>query len=458
MNERTIREKMYPRVKHQVLIRKTRLGTYLLSDECMLEIDEAAIDILNLCDGQHTLKEIVALTAKKEGEPQDSVYSDVKEFLDILAKEGVLFYTNEVDPISPLYAYDRPLSVIWEITFACNQQCEYCIATAKTAAPDELSRKEIDTILDELIELQIGLINITGGEPLLRKDVALHIARKASKNGIDLELLTNAMLVTPAVAQELYTAGIRYVQVSLDCVHPEVHDAQRGVPGAWEKAVSGIKALRNAGIHVVAAAVITSENLKYFEETAAFLHEIADSVKMGAVMPMGRGEKSTYLLTPDMHYQLMALRNTTPDNQLTDLIFCRERCSIGTTVLIAPNGDVYPCMLTRYKELKLGNLRETSMKSIYEHSELLQELFTWDVTDFAPCCDCWNRYYCGGGCRGCAFAYRGTIYTNDPYSCDARKKFARDLLKRGDPATKKTLKKLLSLTRDEKRKDQNARE
>ena len=99
MNERTIRERMYPRVKHQILIRKTRLGTYLLSDECMLQIDEAAIDILNLCDGQHTLQEIVALTAKKEGESQDSVYNDVKEFLDLLVKEGVLFYTNDVDPI-----------------------------------------------------------------------------------------------------------------------------------------------------------------------------------------------------------------------------------------------------------------------------------------------------------------------------------------------------------------------
>jgi radical SAM protein with 4Fe4S-binding SPASM domain len=442
----------YPRVKHQVVIRHTHMGDYLLGERGVLEIDDSIREIVETCDGCHTVREIAEWAAEKEGEPVEAAYNDLLDLLDILSHEGILMYTDSPDPITPLYGYDRPLSVIWEITYACNQNCEYCIARAGAPDPCELSRKEIDKILDELIELKVGLINITGGEPLLKKDTVVHIAQRATENGIDIELLTNGMLVTPEMAEELYSVGIRYAQVSLDCVHPEVHDDQRGVKGAWEKAVRAIRELRNAGIEVMAAAVVTGKNSEYFEETRKFLSEIADKVKLGPVMPMGRGETNEWLLTPEMHFRLLERRNNAGEGKLTDFIFCKETCSIGTTPVIAPNGDVYPCMLTKYEELKLGNVMETSIQSIYKNSELLRELFEWNVDKTEPCRDCWNRYYCGGGCRGCAFAYHGTIYRNDVYECEARKRFAKELLKRGMPVTRKALKELIQVAHKTRRR------
>ena len=132
-----------------------------------------------------------------------------------------------------------------------HQKCQYCIARAGKSGPDELSDREIDRILDELIALKVQLINITGGEPLLRKETALHIAERASEHNIGLELLTNGMVITRAVARELYRAGMRNAQVSLDSARPEVHDIQRGVKGGWKKTVEGIKNLREAGIHII---------------------------------------------------------------------------------------------------------------------------------------------------------------------------------------------------------------
>ena len=440
--------RQYPRLKHQAIIRKTRLRDYLLSGDTVLEIDDAAREIVELCDGCHTVKEIAEWAASKDGEPEEEIYDEIVQFLDTLSEEGVIVYRDAPDFIDPLYAYDRPLSVIWEITYACNQKCEYCIAKAGAPDPHELSCEEIDAVLDELIELGVGLINITGGEPLLKKDTALHIARKASQHGIELELLTNATLVTPTVARQLYNAGICYTQVSMDCARSEVHDRQRGVKGAWKKGLEGIRNLQHAGIEVMAAAVVTSENMEYFCETREFLGKTGDTFKMGPIQPMGRGENNTWLLTPDLYYKYLELKNTVEGNQLTDFIFCKETCSIGTTPVIAPNGDVYPCMLTKYEELKLGNVRETSIQSIYKESHLLQELFNWNVDNISPCRTCWNRYYCGGGCRGCAFAYYGTIYKNDPYQCTARKKFAQELLNRGHPVTQKALSTLISLAKN----------
>lgn len=444
-----MREK-YPRVKHQVVIRHTRMGDYLLSDSHVLEVGEGSLQVLEKCDGSHTVEEIAQWAAEKEGEPVEDVMEAVEQFLGSLAEDGIILFREAADPFPPLYSYDRPLSVIWELTYACNQKCRYCIAQAGAPQPDELSREEVDRVVDELVELRIGLINLTGGEPLLKKETALSIARKASAHGIELELLTNAMLVTPEVAEEIHEAGIRYAQVSLDCVNPDMHDSMRGVKGAWEKAVSGINYLRDAGVEVMAAAVMTNANLDSFEETRAFLGTIADTVKMSEVVPMGRGENNALLLTPENLYRLLEKRNRVGE-ELTDFIFCKETCSIGTTPVIAPNGDVYPCMLTKYAELKLGNVKETSLQSIYANSPLLHELFDWNVHKNEGCRDCWARYYCGGGCRGCAYAYHGTIYRNDPYHCETRKRFARELLKRGHPVTRKALKQVLSLARHQEK-------
>ncbi len=444
-----INRQSYPRVKRQVVIRETLLGSYLLSGDCILEVGESAKEIIRQCDGLHTIQEIVEWTAKKNGEVLETTYRELENLLNVLLEEGVIIYRNFPDPISPIYNYDRPLSVIWEITYACNQKCKYCIVKAGTSCLHELSHEEIDKVLDELIELEVGLINITGGEPLLKKDTVLRIGRKASEHGIELELLTNGMLATPSVAQEVYEAGIRHAQVSLDCAKPEVHDKLRGVKGAWEKAVKGIQNFRNAGINVMAAAVINSENIEYFEETREFLEKTADTLKISPVLPMGRGKNNSCLLTPEMYLRLLELKKATGNgNQLADFIFPRERCSIGTAPVIAPNGDVYPCMLTKYEELKLGNVRKTSIRSIYKESKLLHELFNWNVDKIQKCRHCWNRYYCGGGCRGATFAYHGTIYENDLYQCVARRKFAQELLKRGHPVTRKALKELISLARN----------
>ncbi|MBU7046069.1 MAG: PqqD family peptide modification chaperone [Theionarchaea archaeon] len=148
----------YPRVKHQVIIRQTRLGDYLLSGDSVLEIEDTGKEVVAQCDGSHTIQEIAEWAAEKEGEPVDAVRRDLEGFLNTLEEEGVIMYMDspDPDPLPPLYQYDRPLSVIWEITYACNQNCKYCIAKAGKPDPDELSEEEINTVLDELVNLRVG--------------------------------------------------------------------------------------------------------------------------------------------------------------------------------------------------------------------------------------------------------------------------------------------------------------
>jgi radical SAM protein with 4Fe4S-binding SPASM domain len=432
---------MYTRISPGVMqvIREPCLGNYLLSGGIH---EGASLGIVG--HGCHTVQKMSQSISKKK-KSTEAVRRNLEQYLEPFLEEGIIEYTDCPDYIDPEYNYKKPLSVAWEVTYACNQDCQYCTAKARTPDPHELTQEEIDNVIDELIELNVGLISITGGEPLLKKDTVLQIAQRTSEHGIELELLTNGVFITPEVAEEMCSAGIRDAQVSLDCQHADVHDRQRGVEGAWKKAVDGISNLRKAGVHVMAAAVMNSETLEYFEETKRFLQAIADTVKIEAVMPTS--QKINNMLSSDQYYRLLKLKNTR-EGQLSEFIFFTERCSIGTTPVITPRGDVYPCMFTKYEQLNLGNVRKTSLGDIYDHSDTLSELLGCTVDKIESCRDCWNRYYCGGGCRGCAFAYYRTIYSHDPYQCEARKKFARELLKHGHPLTKRALRELVMLAKN----------
>ena len=431
---------MYTRISPGALqvMRKSCSRNCLLSGSTH---NGASLEIVT--HNRHTVQKMGQSSVIKKS--TEAVRRKLEQYLEPFLEEGIIEYMDCPDYIDPEYKYERPLSVAWEVTYACNQDCQYCTAKARAFDPLELTKEEIDKVIDELIELKVGLISITGGEPLLKKDTVLQIAQRTSEQGIELELLTNGMFITPEVAEEMCLAGIRDAQVSLDCQQPDVHDKQRGVEGAWKNAVEGIRNLRKAGIHVMATAVMNSETLKYFGETKRFLQAIADTVKIEAVMPTG--QKVDNMLSPDQYYRLLKLRNMR-EGQLSEFIFFKERCPIGTTPVITPTGDVYPCILTKYQELKLGNVRKTSLGDIYDHSDTLSELLECTVDKIESCRDCWNRYYCGGGCRGCAFAYHKTIYSPDPYQCEARKKFARELLKHGHPLTKRALRELVMLAKN----------
>lgn len=431
----------YPKFKQQVVLRNTHFGDYLLSEDNILKINESVKKLVKMCDGTNTIAMICEKLAVDTDENEEAIYEKLEELFSFLYNENLIEFSFSEDFYEPVYNYKSPLSIIWEITYACNLQCDFCIAKAGTPIPKELNSEDIESILNELISLNVNLINITGGEPLLRKDLVLLITKKAVENGIKINLLTNGTLVTEEIAKELFNAGIKQVQVSVDSVYPDVHDKQRGVVGSWNKAINGIKLLKNVGMTVTAAAVVTKSNFEYFKDTRQFLGEIADKIKIGPVLPMGRGFNNDYLLTSDMIYHILHSRSSNDQNLLSDFIFPKQTCSIGSTPVITPTGDVYPCMLTKYEELKLGNLKNTTLELIYE-SKKLQELCNWNIDKIEPCNKCKYRYYCGAGCRGSAYAYHGSIYKNDAYYCAARKRFAAELLKNGDPVTKKALRKI----------------
>jgi molybdenum cofactor biosynthesis enzyme MoaA len=147
------------------------------------------------------------------------------------------------------FAEDKKPVVVWNMTKACNLKCMHCYAHA-TAGPaaDELSKAEAKAMIDDLAQFGAPVMLFSGGEPLMRPDLP-ELARYAVKKGMRAVISTNGTLISSDKAKELKDIGLSYVGVSLDGL-PEVHDKFRGVPGAFDDAMAGIRNCMEAGLKV----------------------------------------------------------------------------------------------------------------------------------------------------------------------------------------------------------------
>ena len=145
------------------------------------------------------------------------------------------------------FAEDKKPVVVWNMTKACNLKCRHCYAHA-TAGPaeNELSTQEARAMIDDLALFGAPVILFSGGEPLVRPDLP-ELARYAISKGMRAVISTNGTLITKEKAKELKDIGLSYVGVSLDGM-PEIHDKFRGVKGAFDQALTGIRNCMEQGI------------------------------------------------------------------------------------------------------------------------------------------------------------------------------------------------------------------
>lgn len=158
------------------------------------------------------------------------------------------------------FSKDRKPVVVWNCTRACNLKCAHCYAHAHGGcAADELSFDEGRTLIDDLAAFGCPVILFSGGEPLCRPDLP-DLAQYAVSKGLRAVISTNGTLITDAVAQRLKAIGLSYVGVSLDGLR-ETNDRFRGVDGAFDQALEGIRACQRAGIKVGLRYTITRRNV-----------------------------------------------------------------------------------------------------------------------------------------------------------------------------------------------------
>lgn len=163
---------------------------------------------------------------------------------------------------------ERPIGAKLELTYHCNLRCSFCYTDSPRrtlARTAEMDDEQWLKIIDEVIELGVIEAVLTGGEPLLRRELALEATKRITDAGAMVTLNTNGWFMDEETADRLAAAGAR-VHVSLDGASRELHDASRGVPGSWRRAIEAVAMLLDRGVRVQVVHVVTPRNIATFPE------------------------------------------------------------------------------------------------------------------------------------------------------------------------------------------------
>lgn len=353
----------------------------------------------------------------------------------------------------PLSIY-APFLVVWDFTHKCNLSCKHCYSESGIIRKEELTTAEAKAVVDQLADAGVTALAFSGGEPLTRRDF-FEVARHAADQGLYVSLATNGTLLTKENVQKLKQAKVNYVDISIDGATAKTHDDFRGVSGAFEKAMAGLKNCIEADLCVCIATTATKKNL---EEMPAII-DLAE--KIGAerftnfnFIPTGRGKEhfdqdlSAEERERLMHYLLARMSKgckttiltTTP--QLARVgIQCQGASGTGEVTMsmahmqtvkvtkkaipladfiggcgagrlycsLSPQGDVHPCV---FFPVNAGNLKKENFSDVWLNAPIFNALRDRGNLKGA-CATCKYKFICGG-CRARASAYHDDFLASDP--------------------------------------------
>ena len=203
-------------------------------------------------------------------------------------------FMHEIADPQPLGVRREPPGpvVIWNLIRRCNLMCKHCYSiSGDVDFPGELSTDEVFGVMDDLKAFGVPVLILSGGEPLLRKDI-FDISRRAKDMGFYVGLSSNGTLIDRHNIGDIADIGYDYVGVSLDGTR-ETHDAFRRREGGFDEALAGIRLCRENGIKAGMRFTVTMDNA---HELPAMLDlaeaEDIDKFYLSHLVYAGRGNKN----------------------------------------------------------------------------------------------------------------------------------------------------------------------
>lgn len=319
--------------------------------------------------------------------------------------------------------------ISWNTTNACNMYCKHCYRDAGAKAADELNTDEGKTLIDQIAGAGFKIMIFSGGEPLMRDDI-FTLVNHARERGLRPVFGTNGTLITSKVAQKLKDSGAMAMGISLDSTDPEKHDQLRATPGAWQGALNGMRACREAGLPFQIHTTVMDWNMNEVEkltdlavEIGAIGHHIFFLVPTGRAVDIEeeslRAEQYEDLLQRIMKKQdevKIELKPTCAPQfmRIAAQMGIKTRFSKGCLAgisycIISPKGIVQPCA---YLNIPAGNVRDKPFGDIWRESEIFKNLRTENYS--GGCGSCGYKKICGG-CRARAYYYHNDYMAEEPW-------------------------------------------
>jgi len=346
--------------------------------------------------------------------------------------------------------HKRPV-VVWNMTRRCNLNCIHCYSSSQNVRySNELTTDEGKKLISDLASFGSPVILFSGGEPMLKEDLP-ELAEFAADQSVRVVISTNGTLLTRELARTFKKIGVSYIGVSVDGME-KTHDGFRGVKGAFDMTLRGIRICRDEGIKVGMRVTINRKNAAdiptLFElmerediPRACFYHlvysgrgsmlvnedlsrdekrRVLDLIMDRTVDLFNRG-KPKEILTVDNHadgpYVYMRLLEKDPERarEAISLLAVNEGNSSGTGIgCVSWDGEVHADQF--WRGVSFGNVRERPFSTIWmdTSNELMFKLKNKKKYVKGRCADCRWLDICGGNFRARAEAVTGDIWAPDP--------------------------------------------
>jgi AdoMet-dependent heme synthase len=299
-----------------------------------------------------------------------------------------------------------PVRAYYELTRACNLVCRHCFVSSSPKGAVGVTTDEHRSIIDQLVNNGVIDVRFTGGEPTQRKDW-FDILSYAKDAGLVISLNTNGVYVdVNLITKQLAALNPHQVTISVDG-NREHHDHIRGF-GSYERTMKSIEALCEAGVKLRINTVITRLNVQDVPEILDMASKYVGEINFFHLRPVGRGIREyEHSLDFDEHFQsaieTLAFRNQYPNLSIMHFEQSYRERSIRktgsledslshghTTINIDCFGGVWPNGYNTYQDarLRLGNLLEDDLGSIWHESHLLDNIRVWFREVLGKCDSC----------------------------------------------------------------------
>lgn len=325
-----------------------------------------------------------------------------RDFLKELENAG---YFDEVDnPLSSAYLH---------VTNICNLNCIGCYSFDRTRnCKDRLSLEEMKHILDELYANGVDTITISGGEPMIRKDL-VEIVAYAKGLGVEtINVITNGTLYDEEKLKTL-KPYINTLAISIDGYSYENPRFIRD-EGTFPKVISFIQQAKELGMELCILPTLHHFNIEHVEDYLKLSKELKVPISFSLLTCSNDLEE--YIPTEEnlnylSNYFLDFMKKGVVPLQDYSNLEAKKHCGAGESIIsVTAEGDVYPCHMMHDTDTKMGNILETSLEDIIKSAKKIPA-----VEQIHKCSNCSVKDVCGGGCKARALLVNGSWDTPDPY-------------------------------------------
>lgn len=313
-----------------------------------------------------------------------------------------------------------------EISKKCNLRCLHCYNESLFSQKDIIDFKTIEDLIYQAKSLGVHTIQITGGEPLIQKDI-MEIAHMLYQYGFSISIFTNLTLLKDEMVPKIKKMNINII-TSLDYFKSSSHDAFRGARGAYFKTVKSIKILKKNNIPIRVNMMIDGKSEDEIQDLVNFLKlDLGVNYVADIIIPIGRAEKTSinHLKEVSSYYKKIAIDQWTSEKplNLAETNICSSSCiysndcGVNRNFLFIDylgNAILCPSLRKEYSEdFFFGNIFEENL------SEIFNNFFSDNLNvNCHKLNDCKFKEQCLGGCRSRAFHFTKSINGIDPVMCN----------------------------------------